>query len=164
MLMDRAKFLIIICICASSVWGEYVHADGAANKETDLQSAVTQHVHLRGNGLQSTVNELTQIGIDPARLTAISPGGITISIFSTNATNIGWERLSIFSASTNEPNGNAATAGSRSLGTIEVDHFQVGTYAYIFTWLFKTDSSKGSAEWVLLGESSFALPAMQARK
>lgn len=129
-----------------------------AESAMKLQKPGPGQVSSTGAGLQSLLNELAQLGIDPNRLSTMDANGQVVTPFTPGVT-VRWQRIS--SVSTGTSTGlrpNDVASGTGKPGDIEIDTVRNGTTITIFTWQYQQLAGGGYA-WVAVGVVSYTVQA-----
>jgi hypothetical protein len=145
---------------SATAWA--ANTDNLALTQQALQSE-KQQVTISGSGLQSLVNELTRIGIDPNKLQAVGPDGQVISIYTPGA-QVAWMRSAPVTEATKGLTPADVASGIGSAGQIEVDTLRVGNTVYVYTWIYELGSEPGAGQWVALGVTSYTIQATTNQK
>jgi hypothetical protein len=146
MLKLKTAFIALsLLLLSASVFAADTNANISIGK-----SPVGNETVIQGRGLESTVQELSRLGIDPAKLTGMALDGNVISLFTPGA-QVQWKRLFPNTQFNSGLKPYSLADGTGSPGEVEVDVVRVGNTVMVFTWVYQYNSSTQSWGWQALG-------------
>ena len=125
-------------------------------------SADGKQATFSGTGLQSLINEMGNIGLDPNKLRTLDADGSVVTPF-TPGVSVQWQRITSVSPTGTGLHANDVANGKGSPGDIEIDTVKTGTTITVFTWQYQK-LSNGTYGWMAIGVVTYTIQAGTQQK